>query len=95
MRHVAYFLDPYCEARLMEEIVKEGKGDIEIREDENDHSPIVFSKKLNRGIHLESLCAVFPYDCVATKAVETFEAAITAEAALDGIDNVLDDLKGV
>lgn len=64
MRHVAYFLDPYCEARLMEEIVKEGKGDIEIHEDENDHSPIIFSKKLNRGIHLESLCAVFPYDCI-------------------------------
>lgn len=55
MRHVANFLDPYCEARLMEAIVKEGKGDIEIREDENDHSPIVFSKKLNRGIHLESI----------------------------------------
>lgn len=95
MRHVANFLDPYCEARLMEEIVKEGKGDIEIREDENDHSPIVFSKKLNRGIHLENLCSVFPYDCVAAKAVEFFEAAITAEAALANIDNVLDDLKGV
>jgi len=95
MRHVANFLDPYCEARLMEEIVKEGKGDIEIREDENDHSPIVFSKKLNRGISLESLCAVFPYDCIAEKVVETFEAAITAEAALDDMDNVLDDLKGI
>lgn len=47
MRHVANFLDPYCEARLMEAIVKEGKGDIEIREDENDHSPIVFSKNLD------------------------------------------------
>lgn len=95
MRHVASFLDPYCEARLMEEIVKEGKGDIEIHEDENDRSPIIFSKKLNRGIHLESLCAVFPYDCVAKEAVKTFEAAITAEAALDDIDNALDDLKGV
>ena len=45
MRHVLKSVDPLWEARLVEDIVKHGNGDIEIREDENDHSPIVYSKK--------------------------------------------------
>lgn len=88
MRHyLINDLDHYCEAKLVEEIVKAGKGDIEIHKDENDNSPIVFSKKLNSGIHLENLCTVFPYECIAAKVVEFFEAASTDEAALTNIDN--------
>jgi hypothetical protein len=45
MRHVLKSVDPLWEARLVEDIVRHGKGDIEIREDENDHSPIIYSKK--------------------------------------------------
>lgn len=48
----------YNEVKLLDDIVEAGKGDIEIRKDENDHSPIVYSKKAQRGIHLESLTEV-------------------------------------
>lgn len=93
MRHVLKSFDPLREARLVEDIVRHGKGDIEIREDENDHSPIVYSKKAQRGIHLESIVEVWPVDTIAEKIVELFESAIEAENYLAGLDNMLNDLK--
>lgn len=85
----------YDEVKLLDAIVEAGKGDIEIRKDENDHSPIVYSKKAQRGIHLESLTEVWPVDTVAEKIIELFESAIEAENYLAGLDHALDDLKGI
>lgn len=93
MRHIAKFFDPLWEAKIIEDIVKHGKGDIEIREDENDHSPIVYSKKAQRGIHLESIVAVWPVDTIAENIIDLFESAIEAENYLAGLDHVLEDRK--
>ncbi len=93
MRHILKHSDPLWEARLVEDIVRNGKGDIEIREDENDHSPIVYSKKAQRGIHLESIVEVWPVDTVAENIIDLFNSAIETENYLAGLDLVLDDLK--
>ena len=93
MRHIAKFFDPLWEARLVEDIVRHGKGDIEIREDENDHSPIIYSKKAQRGIHLESIVEVWPVDSIVENIIDLFNSAIEAENYLAGLDHVLDDLK--
>lgn len=85
----------YNEVKLLDDIVEAGKGDIEIRKDENDHSPIVYSKKAQRGIHLESLTEVWPIDTIAENIIELFNSAIEAENYLAGLDHVLDDLKGI
>ena len=93
MRHVLKSIDPLWEARLVENIVKHGKGDIEIREDENDHSPIVYCKKAQRGIHLEYLVEVWPVDTIAENIIDLFNSAINAENYLASLDHMLDDLK--
>lgn len=93
MRHVLKYFDPLWEARLVEDIVRNGKGDIEIIEDENDHSPIVYSKKAQRGIHLESIVEVWPVDTIAEKIIDLFNSAIEAENYLAGLDHMLNDLK--
>lgn len=85
----------YNEAKLLDAIVEAGKGDIEIREDENDHSPIVYSKKAQRGIHLESIVEVWPIDTIAEKIIELFESAIEVENYTANLEHALDDLKGI
>lgn len=95
MRHVIKSLDPLWEARLIEDIVKHGNGDIEIREDENDHSPIIYSKKAQRGISLESIVEVWPVDTIAEKIIELFESAIEVENYTANLEHALDDLKGI
>ena len=85
----------YNEAKLLNAIVEAGKGDIEIREDENDHSPIVYSKKAQRGIHLESIVEVWPVDTIAEKIIELFESAIEVENYTANLEHALDDLKGI
>ena len=85
----------YNEVKLLDAIVEAGKGDIEIREDENDHSPIVYSKKAQRGIHLESIVEVWPVDTIAEKIIELFESAIEVENYTANLEHALDDLKGI
>lgn len=85
----------YNEVKLLDAIVEAGKGDIEIREDENDHSPIVYSKKAQRGIHLESIVEVWPVDTIAEKIIELFESAIEVENYTVNLEHALDDLKGI
>ena len=85
----------YDEAKLLDAIVEAGKGDIEIRKDENDHSPIVYSKKAQRGIHLESIVEVWPVDTIAEKIIELFESAIEVENYTANLEHALDDLKGI
>jgi hypothetical protein len=85
----------YNEVKLLDAIVEAGKGDIEIREDENDHSPIVYSKKTQRGIHLESIVEVWPVDTIAEKIIELFESAIEVENYTANLEHALDDLKGI
>ena len=85
----------YNEVKLLDAIVEAGKGDIEIREDENDHSPIVYSKKAQRGIHLEYLVEVWPVDTIAEKIIELFESAIEVENYTANLEHALDDLKGI
>ena len=85
----------YNEVKLLNAIVEAGKGDIEIREDENDHSPIVYSKKAQRGIHLESIVEVWPVDTIAEKIIELFESAIEVENYTANLEHALDDLKGI
>lgn len=85
----------YDEVKLLDAIVEAGKGDIEIRKDENDHSPIVYSKKAQRGIHLESIVEVWPVDTIAEKIIELFESAIEVENYTANLEHVLDDLKGI
>ena len=85
----------YDEVKLLDAIVEAGKGDIEIRKDENDHSPIVYSKKAQRGIHLESLVEVWPVDTIAEKIIELFESAIKVENYTANLEHALDDLKGI
>jgi hypothetical protein len=85
----------YNEVKLLNAIVEAGKGDIEIREDENDHSPIVYSKKAQRGIHLESIVEVWPVDTIAEKIIELFESAIEVENYTVNLEYALDDLKGI
>lgn len=85
----------YDEVKLLDAIVEAGKGDIEIREDENDHSPIVYSKKAQRGIHLESIVEVWPVDTIAEKIIELFESAIEVENYTANLEHALDDLKGI
>ena len=85
----------YNEVKLLNAIVEAGKGDIEIREDENDHSPIVYSKKAQRGIHLESIVEVWPVDTIAEKIIELFESAIEVENYMANLEHALDDLKGI
>lgn len=85
----------YNEVKLLNAIVEAGKGDIEIREDENDHSPIVYSKKAQRGIHLESIVEVWPVDTIAEKIIELFESAIEVENYTVNLEHALDDLKGI
>ena len=85
----------YNEVKLLDDIVEAGKGDIEIRKDENDHSPIVYSKKAQRGIHLESIVEVWPVDTIAEKIIELFESAIKVENYTANLEHALDDLKGI
>jgi len=85
----------YNEVKLLNAIVEAGKGDIEIREDENDHSPIVYSKKAQRGIHLESIVEVWPVDTIAEKIIKLFESAIEVENYTVNLEHALDDLKGI
>ena len=85
----------YNEVKLLDAIVEAGKGDIEIRKDENDHSPIVYSKKAQRGIHLEYLVEVWPVDTIAEKIIELFESAIEVENYTANLEHALDDLKGI
>lgn len=85
----------YDEVKLLDAIVEAGKGDIEIRKDENDHSPIVYSKKAQRGIHLESIAEVWPVDTIAEKIIELFESAIEVENYTANLEHALDDLKGI
>ena len=85
----------YNEVKLLNAIVEAGKGDIEIRADENDHSPIVYSKKAQRGIHLESIVEVWPVDTIAEKIIELFESAIEVENYMVNLEHALDDLKGI
>ena len=85
----------YDEVKLLDAIVDAGKGDIEIRKDENDHSPIVYSKKAQRGIHLESIVEVWPVDTIAEKIIELFESAIKVENYTANLEHALDDLKGI
>ena len=85
----------YDEVKLLDAIVEAGKGDIEIRKDENDHSPIVYSKKAQRGIHLESIVEVWPVDTIAEKIIELFESAIKVENYTANLEHALDDLKGI
>ena len=85
----------YNEVKLLDDIVEAGKGDIEIRKDENDHSPIVYSKKAQRGIHLESIVEVWPVDTITEKIIELFESAIKVENYTANLEHALDDLKGI
>jgi hypothetical protein len=85
----------YNEVKLLDAIVEAGKGDIEIRKDENDHSPIVYSKKAQRGIHLEYLVEVWPVDTIAENIIELFESAIEVENYTANLEHALDDLKGI
>lgn len=85
----------YDEVKILDDIVRNGKGDIEIREDENDHSPIVYSKKAQRGISLESIVEVWPVDTIAENIIELFESAIEAENYMAKLEHTLDDLKGI
>jgi len=94
MRHVINTLDPAWEARLLDDIVRYGKGDIEIREDENDHSPVVYSKKAGRGVSLEALTHVWPIDTIAENITMTFETAVKTEDYLSNLGMALDDLNG-
>ena len=95
MRHVIKSLEPLREARLLDDIVKYGNGDIEIREDENDHSPIVYSKNAGRGIHLENLTHVWPIDTIAENIVDAFETAVKTEDYLSNLGLALDNIKGI
>ena len=95
MQHVIKSLDPLWEDRLLDDIVKHGDGDIEIREDENDHSPVVYSKKAGRGIHLESLTHVWPIDTIAENITTAVETAVKTEDYLAGLGMVLDNIKGI
>lgn len=83
----------YDEVKLLDAIVEAGKGDIEIKKDENDYSPIVYSKKAQRGIHLESIVEEWPVDTIAEKIIELFNSVIETENYLASLDHVLDDLK--
>ena len=85
----------YNEVKILDDIVRYGKGDIEIREDENDHSPIVYSKKAQRGIHLEAIVEVWPVDTIVENIIELFESAIEAENYTAKLEHALDDLKGI
>ena len=82
----------YDEVKLLDAIVDAGKGDIEIRKDENDHSPIVYSKKAQRGIHLESIVEVWPIDTIAENIIDLFNSAIKTEDYLAGLDHMLDEI---
>jgi hypothetical protein len=85
----------YNEVKLLDAIVEAGKGDIEIRKDENDHSPIVYSKKAQRGIHLEYLVEVWPVDTIAENIIDLFNSAIEVENYTANLEHALDDLKGI
>ena len=82
----------YNEVKLLDDIVEAGKGDIEIRKDENDHSSIVYSKKAQRGIHLESIVEVWPIDTIAENIIDLFNSAIKTEDYLAGLDHMLDEI---
>ena len=85
-------MDPAHEAKLLDDIVRCGHGDIDIIEDENDHSPRVHSKKLNTSISLQAICDVWPIDQIAVEISSLFESAVKTEEHLVGLDTMLTDI---
>lgn len=82
----------YDEVNLLDAIVKAGKGDIEIRKDDIDYSPIVFSKKLNAGFHLETLCEICPIDRIPLEVNEMIKNMVDAELSKNSLIEALDKM---